>query len=50
MPNNSKNLVTSYPPKQASIHTANGETKPVIAEGSIKVSSSMELDYVLVVP
>ena len=42
--------MTIFSPKQKTICTANGSTTPVIGEGSVKISSSMNLDSVLVVP
>ncbi|KAL4555898.1 hypothetical protein LXL04_038530 [Taraxacum kok-saghyz] len=50
MTNNPKHLITSNPPKQSIIQTASGEPEAVTCQGSVKVSSSMELDTVLVVP
>lgn len=53
MINNPNLLTTSYTskqPKQLNIYTASGDIEKVTAEGTVKVSSSMELDSVLVVP
>lgn len=50
MTNNPEHLITSNPPKQSIIQTASGEPEAVTCQGSVKVSSSMELDTVLVVP
>lgn len=50
MTNDSSKLIAIYHPKQTIIHTANGGVAPVACEGPAKVSSSMNLDTVLVVP
>ncbi|KAJ9561968.1 hypothetical protein OSB04_007128 [Centaurea solstitialis] len=50
MTNDSSKLASMNPPKQTSIHTANGGVAPVTGEGPAKVSNSMDLDTVLVVP
>lgn len=50
MTNNLDNLTASHTPKQMNIYTASGEVENVTAEGIVKVSSSMELNKVLVVP
>ena len=50
MINDKQLLSSSCTPKQSVIHTASGETEKVICEGSVRVSNSMNLDSVLVVP
>ena len=50
MTNNPNCLSTSYTPKQENVYTASGGVERVIAEGTINVSNSMELNSVLVVP
>ena len=50
MTNDPMKLTTSRTPKQLSIQTANGDIAPVTNEGSVRVTNSMDLDCVLVVP
>lgn len=48
---NDKNLLTTlHAPKQSIIQTSSGELEKVTCEGAVQVSSSMNLDSVLVVP
>lgn len=50
MTNDSSKLQVLNPPNQTSVHTANGRIACVTCEGPTKVSNSMDLDKVLVVP
>ncbi|GJU66617.1 putative RNA-directed DNA polymerase [Tanacetum coccineum] len=49
MTNDSK-IMTTFSPKRINICTANGSTTPITGEGSVKISNSLDLNSVLVVP
>lgn len=50
MTNDPAKLIRYHTPKQANVKTANGEMAHVVGEGTVKVTNSMDLDCVLVVP
>ena len=50
MINDLSKLATSHVPKQQKIHTANGDVAQVTCEGPVRLTRSMDLDKVLVVP
>lgn len=50
MTNDSSKIQALHPPNQTSVHTANGGIASVTCEGPAKMSNSMDLDKVLVVP
>lgn len=50
MKNDRSKVLKTYTPKLNKMHATNGSEAPIIGEGPVKVSNSVNLDSVLVVP